>query len=213
MKMFTFSEQKFHLLHSKAQQRSWWCSVQPWFRLFRSLGWLLSLAEKTLFLSLPAGPPRLLVMHILYLGCGCIDLLGHCCCTCLGASENVLVGVGLMLPTDLLSVHCLCEHPAICVSTGDPQCPPGPWQSPLHVGGTQETFLDWRSPSLFSCLELASEFKHCHPLLLRDHLFKNIPVSDTDTNTLCEFKSSLGSSLGRVNIPVWFFFPWLFKYM
>ena len=124
MKMFTFSEQKFHLLHSKAQQRSWWCSVQPWFWLFRSLGWLLSLAEKTLFLSLPAGPPRLLVMHILYLGCGCIDLLGHCCCTCLGASENVLVGVGLMLPADLLSAHCLCEHPAICVSTGDPQRPP-----------------------------------------------------------------------------------------
>ena len=52
----------------------------------------------------------------------------------------------------------------IYVSTGDPQRPPGPWQSPLDVGGTQETFVDWRSPSLFSCLEPASEFKHCHGL-------------------------------------------------
>lgn len=115
-KMFTFSDQKFHRLHSKAQQRSWWCSVQPWFWLFRSLGWLLSFPEKTLFLSLPAGPPRLLVMHILYLGCGCIDLPGRCCCRCLGASENVFVGVGLMLAADLLSTQLyryLCEHPDI----------------------------------------------------------------------------------------------------
>lgn len=121
--------------------------------------------------------------------------------------------VGRWPPFHLVVLLSVWASRYIYVSTGDPQRPPGPWQSPLDVGGTQETFVDWRSPSLFSCLELASEFKHCHPLLLRDHLFKNIPISDTDINTLCEFKSSLRSNLGRVNMPVWFLFPWLFKYM
>lgn len=94
--------------------------------------------ENILFLSLPAGPLSLLIMHILYLGCGCIDLLGRCCCRCMGWMRMCLWVFALTLALT-------CYFSPVCVNTRDPQrppAPPGTWQSALHMVGIQEILVD-----------------------------------------------------------------------
>lgn len=129
----------------------------------------LSLAVWSMCLSVPAGPPHLLVMLILYLGCGCIDLLGHCCCKRLGLNENVFLGI-----CPHFGLTCYFQPSgttAFCVSARDPQ-PPEPLRRCSARGKDSGNIHRMKKySSLFSYLESDSGSKLCRPLLLKDFLF------------------------------------------
>lgn len=161
--------------------------------------------EYYIVFGFPAGPSHLF-MHILSLGCGCVDLLGYRYCKHLGVSENVLVGFCL----HLCPLTCYLQPPSttIYMNSRDPQTP---LERILSMVGLQ-TLVEWRNVLLFSCLELGSEFKHCPLFLWKHFLLERVCISELVFVCCILFKCSLWS------LKEWLYWcdfsvPWSYDYI